>query len=80
MKNNIKAASALILALVLIILSALPCFADSEGSAKTLAEGILQYKLGESGSTTLQEFADGYLCENAGSTAEWYAYTLALLT
>lgn len=50
---------------------------DSVSEVKSLADGIVNYKLNESGETSVQEWINGYLTEKAGNSSEWYIFTLS---
>ena len=48
-----------------------------EESAQKIYDEIIGYKLKESASKSVQEYIDGTLVKNAGTTAEWYVVSLA---
>lgn len=50
---------------------------DSVSEVMSLADGIVNYKLNESGETSVQEWINGYLTEKAGNSSEWYIFTLS---
>ena len=60
-----------LLALVLLLLC-LPVTANDEEPTTIYVEAIERYK----GASTLQEWLDGELTDNAGKGAEWYVYAL----
>ncbi len=47
------------------------------GEAQVFADGIVAYKLKEAGASSVQEWIDGSLTKNAGTTAEWYILALS---
>lgn len=67
---------ACLLALLAVLLGALPVSA-AENDVQTLIDGIISYKLGQSGAETVQHWIDGALTENAGGSSEWYAVALS---
>lgn len=50
---------------------------DAVSEAKILIDGIVDYKLKEAEAGSIQEWIDGKLTENAGSSSEWYILTLS---
>ncbi|MGM9663461.1 MAG: DUF4430 domain-containing protein [Eubacteriales bacterium] len=69
---------------LLILLSSLgtmPVSAESNkntvDAAQSLIDGIVAYKLRDSGASDLQEWIDGTLTKNAGVSSEWYVLTLS---
>lgn len=47
------------------------------GEAQGFIDGIVAYKLNESGASSVQQWIDGALVENAGLTSEWYVVALS---
>ena len=47
------------------------------GMIKDLADGIVAFKLSETGSKDINEWITGALADGAGSTSEWYAVALS---
>ena len=68
---------------VLLILSllAVPVFAENTentvNDVQSVVDGILAGKLSEAGAGTVQEWIDGELTGNAGTTSEWYVFALS---
>ena len=67
--------------LLVILLLTGTIFVSAEQETKTdvaqsIIDGIIEYNLKETGSTSVQHWIDEYLAKNAGST-EWYALTLS---
>ena len=50
---------------------------DAVSGAKSLIDGIVDYKLKETGAGSIQQWIDGKLTENAGVLSEWYILTLS---
>lgn len=50
---------------------------QSVNEANSLIDGIVTYKLKESGATSIQQWIDGSLANNAGTTAEFYVIALS---
>lgn len=80
MKNKILA--------ILLCLSALLsciCTAHAESASVTytvsqvqsLCDGIIAYNEARYGAGSIQDYIDGYLCDNAGTTAEFYVIALS---
>ncbi len=45
--------------------------------AQSLVDGIVDFKLSQTDSSTVQEWIDGALTENAGKSSEWYIFSLS---
>lgn len=75
LKRLICLLSVILLAVVSVTVSAEDNDAVSE--AKSLIDGIVDYKLKEAGAGSIQEWIDGKLTENAGVLSEWYILTLS---
>lgn len=45
--------------------------------AQSLVDGIIDFKLSQTDSSTVQEWIDGALTENAGKSSEWYIFSLS---
>ncbi len=50
---------------------------DTVSRAQSLADGIISFKLSQSGSADVQEWLDGVLTENAGKAYEWYVFSIS---
>ncbi len=50
---------------------------DAIGRAQGLADGIVEYKLSETGNEAVQDWIDKQLTENAGKSSEWYVFGLS---
>ena len=68
--------SAIILTLNIFPLSA-KCSDHTVGEVDDLIDGIVSYKLGQSGVGSVEEWLDNGIAEGAGKTTDWYALTLA---
>lgn len=77
-----KAFTALLFAIAIaLVWSAYPCHAegqmvDTVVEAQSFLDGILAFQ-GVSGETTIQDWIDGSLTQNAGIGAEWYVFALS---
>lgn len=67
----------LLLCALLLWGSAAVVFADTASETKMLIDGIFSYTLEQTGNVSLQDWADGSLSEDAGSSSEWYAIALS---
>lgn len=50
---------------------------DSRAEAEELFFCLLENRLSSAGASSVQEFIDGYLCENLSAGSEWYVLALA---
>lgn len=50
---------------------------DTVGEVQSLVDGIIAYKLQETGAADVQAWIDGALSQEAGATAEWYVFALS---
>lgn len=50
---------------------------EAVGEAYSLADGIIDFKLSQTGSDSIQDWIDGSLTENAGRSSEWYVFSLS---
>ncbi len=50
---------------------------DTVGEAQSLVDGIVDFKLSQTDSDSIQEWIDGVLTENAGKSSEWYVFSLS---
>lgn len=50
---------------------------DTVGEAQSFADGIIDFKLSQTDSDSVQEWIDGALTENAGKSSEWYIFSLS---
>ncbi len=50
---------------------------DTVGEAQSLVNGIIDFKLLQTDSDSIQEWIDGALTENAGKSSEWYIFSLS---
>ena len=79
MKNRITA----FLLCCLILLSAVSVSVTAEaeqspvGQAQALMDGILEFQRKQASAASTQEWIDGWLCANAGKSAEWYVLGLS---
>ena len=66
--------------LCLLLLAGLPCavFAENDtvGEARSLAGGIVAFRMNRDGAADVQDWLDGALTENAGVSAEWWVIAL----
>ena len=77
MKDNVFSVLCVLLILSLL---AVPVFAENientVNDVQSVVDGILAGKLSEAGAGTVQEWIDGELTKNAGTTSEWYIFAL----
>lgn len=75
MKNFSK----MFILIFVIIFAVAGCFPASAENVSTekLIESILDYNLKETSSTSVQDWIDGYLAENADAGTEWYIIALS---
>lgn len=68
------------LSVLILLAEALPVFAIEDdhtvNDAASVIDGIVAWNLKNSGEASVQEWIDGTLAQNAGSTSEWYILTL----
>ncbi len=64
------------LLLLFMLFSPIRSHADNLGEAQEIAAGIEAYALAQSGAASVQEWIDGELTANAGTTSEWYILAL----
>lgn len=50
---------------------------ETVSEAQSLADGIIDFKLSQTGSDSVQDWIDGSLTENAGKASEWYIFSLS---
>lgn len=50
---------------------------ETVGGAHSLVDGIIDFKLSQTNSSSVQEWIDGPLTENAGRSSEWYVFSLS---
>ena len=65
------------IALLCVLLLALPLAAGAEPSAEELLSGILNFKVAHSGAEDVSDWVDAHLPETMGAGGEWYAIALA---
>ncbi|MCR5829024.1 MAG: DUF4430 domain-containing protein [Lachnospiraceae bacterium] len=58
------------------ILGTNTAFANTVDDAQSVIDGIAMFKMSEAGAESLQEWADGAICEGAGADSDAYAYAL----
>lgn len=80
MKIKLVNAIACWLTALVLLLSGTPVLAAEENAAaeaQDLIDGIVAYQLKETGAISVQEWIDGALTQNAGTSAEWYVLALS---
>lgn len=78
MKNKLLSVIICFLVVITIIFSCIPVSSESTiSNAQNLIDSIIDYKLGQSGVSSCQDWIDGPLTENAGVTSEWYILGLS---
>lgn len=81
MKNKISKITACCLAILLFLISLLPVSAETgnrnSSKAQSFINDIINYKMSESGVSSVQQWINGSLTNNAGSTSEWYTIALS---
>lgn len=50
---------------------------ETVGEAQSLVDGIVDFKLSQTDSYSIQQWIDGTLTENAGRSSEWYVFSLS---
>ena len=76
MRNKFIRAVAGWLAVLFLLAGILPVSASSD-EAQGFFDDIIAYKLNGAGASTVQQWIDGTLADNAGTTSEWYIITLS---
>ncbi|MGN1345468.1 MAG: surface/cell-adhesion protein, partial [Eubacteriales bacterium] len=68
------------LSVLILLAEAIPVFAIGDdhtvNDAASVIDGIVAWNLEGSGEASVQEWIDGTLTQNAGSSSEWYILTL----
>lgn len=81
MKNNLLAKIICVLAVCLIVVGAFPYNAKGDintvGEAKSVIDGIIDFKLKQSGESSVQNWLNDSLTANAGISSEWYVIALS---
>ena len=81
MKNKILTKLICALSVCLLLFSAAPVSVEANtntvGEAKSLMDGIVEFKLNESGASSVQNWISGSLTANAGVSSEWYILALS---
>lgn len=81
MRNKLSFKIICLLTACILIVSAAPISAkattDTVGEAQKLIDGIVGFKLNETGNSIIQNWIDSTLTENAGSSSEWYIIALS---
>lgn len=81
MKNRILTKLICVLSVCLLLFSAAPVSVEANsntvGEAKSLMDGIVDYKMNESGASSVQNWISGSLTANAGVSSEWYILALS---
>lgn len=81
MKNKLLAGLFCLLTIFTLITGSVPVTAESKantvGEVQTLADGIVDFKLKQSGAGSIQSWIDGELSKNAGLASEWYILSLS---
>lgn len=75
MKRKIKL-SVFVLSLIIAVAGCIPAAAETSKAEHCITE-IIDYNLKTTSSASVQAWIDGYLTENAGLGAEWYAIALS---
>lgn len=76
MKNKIIAAALAVIAIIFAV--AMPAAAgDAVVDEKSVIDGIVEFKIKQSGVENAQEFIDKTLAEGAGASSEWYVLALS---
>lgn len=73
MRNKILKALACFIAFILVM-GAVPASAED---SQSIFSGIVDYKLNASSASNIQQWINGELAKNAGSTSEWYIMALS---
>ena len=77
MKNKRRIAAAIVAAICLLIGGTLGVRAEgAHAVGESLLDGIVSYKLSQSGASSVQGWIDGELTRTAGVSAEWYVFGL----
>lgn len=80
MKNKFSAIISWILVVCFLLTGSMIVSAEGTntvGEAQNLIDGIVSFKLNESGADSIQDWIDGYLAEKAGILSEWYIVALS---
>lgn len=81
MKNKILTKLICALAICLLLFStvfvSVEANTNTVGEAKSLMDGIVEFKLNEAGASSVQNWINGSLTENAGVSSEWYILALS---
>ncbi len=79
-KKFLKAALSC-LTIIILLLSNIPVLAEENnrtaGEAESVINGIVDYKLKDSGASDIQQWINGELTKNAGVSSEWYVIALS---
>ncbi len=80
MKNKLVTAILGGLIALSLMIGGMPVSAAEENAAaeaQSFTDGIIAYQLKETGASSVQEWIDGTLTQNAGSSGEWYVLALS---
>lgn len=81
MKNKIIKSLAFIIIAVILLTSTFPVTAQSTtrtvSDAQSIVDGIVSYKLNKSSAENIQQWINGSLTSNAGTSSEWYIVALS---
>ncbi len=81
MKSKLTRGIALVLLLFLLLSGGISASADSSSNtvqeAQRLLDGIVDMQCQKSGGSTVQQWIDGSLTQNAGASSEWYILALS---
>lgn len=80
MRNKFWGRIVSLLTILILIIGSVPVQGGNEtdtvGEAYELMDGIVRYKISQSGVGNIQQWIDGALTKNAGATSEWYVLAL----
>lgn len=80
MKNKLVTAITPLLIVLSLLIGGMPVSSAEEDTAvkaQSFTDGIVAYQLKETGAISVQEWIDGALTQNAGTSAEWYVLALS---
>lgn len=81
MKNNFFARVTCLLIAFVLMFGTVPVLAknaeDTIDEENILIDGILAFKMKETGCSSVQQWIDGTITENAGLSSEWYVFALS---
>ena len=81
MNNRARSGVFFLLTAALTVVSAVPFNAAAKeytvGEVQSLIDGIVDYKLGQAGAGSVQDWINGDITANAGTKSEWYVISLS---